>query len=84
MYCDGSLADEICGGAYVAYVSSNPGPMDENWKMLAWSCFRVAAQSVTAAELEAAAGAQIFATALICQPQSWRNVLEEWVPNVYN
>ena len=83
MYCDGSLADDICGGAYVAYGSNNPGPRDDDWTLLAWSCFRVEGKSITAGELEAAAGAMSFAIAYICNPDSWQNSLDNWLPQAY-
>eukprot|EP00973_Karenia_brevis_P000506 70836-Karenia_brevis.AAC.1 len=71
-YCrvhfDGSWKDEFCGSGWVAYGSNSPGDGDQNWHVLAWMAFPAKGRSVTVAELEALASAQMFITTLLLEP----------------
>ncbi len=78
-YCDGSFKDGVRGAAFVIFVSDEPG----KWIQLAWMAFPVQASFITAAELEAAAGAQAFVEILICDPDSWQNFFRQWSPQSY-
>ena len=42
------------------YASMDPGTVDSNWTLVAWMSFGFAGDSVTAAELEAAASVVTF------------------------
>ena len=83
VFCDGSLSENIAGGGFVVYGSTDPGVKDDNWTLLAWSCFKVECQSITAAELEALAGAHDFVISLVRCPQQWQRSLAEWAPLKY-
>ena len=80
VYCDGSLKDGACGVAFVVYVSTDPGENDDNWTTLAWMAFHVQADSTTAVELEAAAGAQSFVIELLHNPSDWQLFFLHWRP----
>ena len=83
IFFDGSLKDGKCGSGFVVFASSDPGPLDSNWTMVAWMCFGVAANSITAAELEALAGAQAFVTAYLEGPETLRTFFEHYLPWSY-
>ena len=55
-----------------------------DWMRLAWMSFPVTARSITAAELEAFAGAQTFVSALLKQPHNLTAILDTWSPQAYD
>ena len=83
LYCDGSLKDGACGAGFIVYASAGPGTQDDNWIQLAWMSYRVEATSITAAELEAMAGAQAFICNLLRNPSQWQESFGKWRPNNY-
>ena len=48
------------GSGFVVYSSADPGIVDDKWDLIAWMAYPVSAKSITAGELEAAAGALAF------------------------
>jgi len=82
-FCDGSFKDGVCGAAFVVFISSEPGPSDDAWTQLAWMAFPVQGASITAAELEAAAGAQAFVQSLLQNTDSWQSFFHSWSPWSY-
>lgn len=78
IYSDGSLKDGRCGGGFFAYGSDDQGEDDSHWHIIAWSAFTIHATSITAAELEASAGAVLFAASWLLHPGDWRRFLEDW------
>ena len=79
-FCDGSLKDGVCGAAFVVYASPDPGKNDDDCTILAWMSFGVDADSITAGELEAVAGAERLSIAMPRQPKHWQFFLEQWQP----
>ena len=83
LYFDGSYKDGACGAGFVLFASSDPGPQDDRWEMAAWMCFTVFADSITAAELEAAAAAHAFVVQLLCNSHEWHTFFESYKPWSY-
>lgn len=65
VFFDGSCKDELCGSGVVAYGTDDPGENDQSWHQLAWMAYPVNGPSITAAELEAAAGALAMLETLV-------------------
>ena len=81
--CDGSLKDQCCGAGFLIYGSNAPGDADDNWICLAWIACRVQASSITAAELEALAGAMLFVICKISAPEGCAEFAAKWAPESY-
>ena len=70
----------------MAYCSNDPGARDDNWLQFAWLSLPIKCQSITAAELEAAAAAHCFLYALLADGGLGNKVAEffqEWMPEEY-
>ena len=80
VWTDGSYKDGACGSGFVVFGSPAPGPMDDNWDMIAWMSFGVEADSITAAELEAVAAAHHFVAHLLDNPQDWHAFFSQYKP----
>ena len=64
-------------------ISDSPGPSDKEWTQLAWMDFPVEGSSITAAELEALAGAQSFVIRLLQDFEGWQAFFSYWKPWSY-
>ena len=74
----------MSGAVFVVYVSDGPGIGDDPWHKFAWMAYRVEADSIVAAELEATAGAQAFVSNLMQDRACWDQFFEEWRPQSYH
>ena len=83
LYFDGSYKDGSCGAGFVVFASESPGVQDDSWQMVAWMCFPVEADSITAAELEAAAAAHAFVSRYLDSPTLWSSFFNDYCPWSY-
>ena len=70
----------ICGSGFVVSVSADPGPLDDNWEVVAWMSFGLSASSITAAELEAVAAARYCVAAHLENSGNWKQYFEHYHP----
>ena len=80
---DGSKLGNRCSCAWLMYASMDPGVNDDSWYLFARMQFPLMASSSTAAELEAAASAHFFFTALLDVHSSAERFLKSWIPHSY-